>query len=345
MKIVYFSIFFFSYLIISCTERQDTVAVGPHPSNWNNPNSQQFHGAVVIEGGAGGCTSCHGSNFQGGSSGVSCYTCHGSYPHPGDYLAPESPNFHGNYLRTAGNWNLQECQECHGSKYSGANTGLSCKTSGCHINPDGPEACNTCHGSFAGDVTDIESWAPPRGLNKEMTSSDPAVGAHQAHLIYYNYLAGVTACQECHVVPQNYGDPGHIDESPGAEVIFNGTLAVTVTEGGNRVPIPNYNPASNSCSAVYCHGNWGLLKVQSTNKSGYAEDIMEGNSAAPNWIDANSAACGSCHGLPPTGHIGKDLSECANCHGDVVDGSGNIIDNAEHDNGQVNVFGAEYPMF
>ena len=72
---------------------------------------------------------------------------------------------------------------------------------------------------------------------------------------------------------------------------------------------------------------------------------MEGNTATVSWVDSTTAVCGSCHSLAPTGHLSYDISACGGCHMGVVNASGVILDNKKHINGNVNVFGEEYPMF
>ncbi len=343
----FFIISLLLFIALSCSEKRDTLEVGAHPEGWNNPASEKFHGKTVIESGRQSCQSCHGENYEGGNSGVSCYTCHViTYPHPNGFAQIGSPQFHGQYFKDIANWELQPCQTCHGTNYTGGNTGTSCKNSGCHSSAKGPEACNTCHGQFTGNVASLKTWAPPKGLNDETDMEEVAVGAHQAHLDYYSYLPDLASCQECHIVPQNYSDPGHIDDSPDAEVVFDGSLAYVKTEGGNRVPSPTYSNTNNTCSSVYCHGNWGLLKAQSSRKFAYGSAVlMEGNSANVNWTNTTAAVCGSCHNLPPTGHVSQSIDDCSDCHTGVVDEDGVILDNQKHINGKVNVFGEEYPMF
>ena len=63
---------------------------GGHPAGWADPNA---HGPAA-NGGLANCTSCHGTDFAGGFSGVSCNACHASNGHP--------------------NWQT-ECTFCHGS--------------------------------------------------------------------------------------------------------------------------------------------------------------------------------------------------------------------------------------
>ena len=57
-------------------------------------------------------------------------------------------------------------------------------------------------------------------------------------------------------------------------------------------------------------------------------------------MDGSEAQCGSCHGLPPTGHVDfGGLSTCTNCHFGIVNAQGQIIDKSKHINGVKNVFG------
>jgi predicted CxxxxCH...CXXCH cytochrome family protein len=116
------------------------------------------------------------------------------------------------------------------------------------------------------------------------------------------------------------------------------------TEGGNRAPNGFYDANANTCGNTYCHGNWGLLRSQSDNDFAYEADKIEGNNASPKWTDPASGACGTCHGLPPTGHS-PNLNACYICHDQVVDFNRVIIDKTKHVNGKVNLLGMEYPMF
>ena len=67
---------------------------GGHPVGWYDPaNPPGAHGPGA-NGGLSNCTSCHGTDFGGGTSGVSCNACHATSGHP--------------------NWQT-ECTFCHGS--------------------------------------------------------------------------------------------------------------------------------------------------------------------------------------------------------------------------------------
>jgi predicted CxxxxCH...CXXCH cytochrome family protein len=131
--------------------------------------------------------------------------------------------------------------------------------------------------------------------------------------------------------------PGHVDTPSPAEVQFEGTLSSKTTAGRT----PTYNADMLACSNTYCHGNF---------KNGNTNYTLVWNA---NSISA--AACGTCHGdpskatnaekaLPKTSANGgthPNNLACSNCHGNVVNSSGNIISASKHMNGKLNVFGSE----
>jgi predicted CxxxxCH...CXXCH cytochrome family protein len=136
--------------------------------------------------------------------------------------------------------------------------------------------------------------------------------------------------------------PGHVDTPPPAEVAFNDTLARLTTGDGTFMPNPSYNTTTVTCANTYCHGKWELKKSSSLYAYIFTDSVIVGAAAAPSWTGgASAAACGSCHGLPPTGHLSFPLNSCTNCHSGVVNGSGQIINQALHINGKANVFGSE----
>jgi predicted CxxxxCH...CXXCH cytochrome family protein len=329
--------------LAACSDPQNapTAAnekVSAHEPGWNLPAAAAFHGKILASKNfdARECRQCHGSQYEGGITNVSCKTCHTSYPHPAGFVGA-----HSSFIKSI-NYNLNSCKSCHGQNYGTVKANISCLT--CHNKQGGPEACNTCHGNFSGDATDLKTSAPPRGLNGETSPTAPAVGGHQAHLPADKSLAAA-ACQQCHALPQSFAAAGHIDADGKADLIFSDALARLKTEGGARAPNVVYNATANTCAGSYCHGNWGLLKSQSQYAFIYTADKMEGINAAPKWTDSASAACGTCHGNPPVGHQPHDLTRCFVCHAGVVDENGKISDKTKHINGKVNAFGQEYPMF
>ena len=344
-----FSLAFVAVLFHACSEPQEAPTgvqneVSVHGEGWLDPSSPNFHGTLLAKQGynTGDCRPCHGNQYDGGTAGVACYTCHASYPHPASGWVSGSSS-HYVYLKS-NNYDLPSCQPCHGQDYGLVKVNNSCLT--CHPQQGGPEACNTCHGNSGRDAADLRNAAPPEGLDGETGSTTPAVGAHQTHLAYFKHLPARDICQECHVVPANFTDASHIDDNSRAELSFNGPLGNLKTEGGTRVPQVVYDLNSHTCSNSYCHGNWGLRKSQAgDNGFAFAAEVMTGNPAVPNWSDPSSTSCGSCHGLPPTGHNPFPITACMNCHSGVVNGFGVITDSTKHMNGKVNVFMTEYPMY
>lgn len=238
---------------------------------------------------------------------------------------------------------MLECQVCHGATYTGeTRVNISCQTAGCHVDRTGarksPEACNTCHGDFSAPARDTSTFAPPKGVKGETSTSYRGVGAHQVHL-KGGAVSGGFDCTECHTVPKTFFETGHVDTDLPAEVFFNGPLgrlrsAVT--------PAPVYSSQDLSCANTFCHGNWRLRRSASPYAFVYTDSIMVGANKTVGWTaGAADGACGTCHGIPPVGHIASTLSACVNCHPGVVNSAGQIIDKTKHINGKVDAFGSE----
>ncbi len=280
--------------------------------------------------------------------------------HDAGWSDPASANFHGRVLSASAPtpFDLSSCARCHAQTFSGGTSGVSCTQSGCHVDENGVaksmQACNTCHGSFRAPDSLVSSWAPPRSLNGDTLTTDPGVGAHQAH-VTTGVDGGNVACQECHNVPARVTDPGHIGTPPvHATVAFNGPLSSLVTGNGTSVPVPVYDPVAHQCSSTFCHGTWKLVVDSSKGEPYtrfYTDTVMLGGSFAPVWTGgAAQATCGStCHGVPPTGHQIFDVTQCYNCHytdtpGDLIDRSGKIVDHSRHVDGKIQVFSTESPF-
>ncbi len=353
---------FVSVLLTSCSDLKTNLPLATsnslqvHDENWeSNPSSSSFHGVYLKSTGwqDNECKTCHGSTYTGGTSGKSCFRCHPSYPHPTGFAsgivystsASGSGTTHGTYLYNT-NFPLTSCQLCHGSTYAGGTiTNVTCMNSGCHVDvtntPRSPESCNTCHGNFSAPASNSLASAPPRDVLGDTVTTARGVGAHQKHLVT-NTIGVAVKCQECHSVPTQLSSPGHLGTLP-AEVAFNGPLATMTTGSGTFVPKPSYNPSSLRCSNTYCHGNWTLRKATSPSQFAYTDSVMAGSNYSPAWTNGSAdAACGSCHGLPPKGHIAVPLSTCGSCHFGIVSTDGKIIDESKHINGKINVFDQEY---
>ena len=113
----------------SCSNDQNPLPSKSHTEDWNNPESENFHGLKVVELGENSCKSCHGVDFLGGESKVSCFSCHATYPHMKEWMVISSAMFHGAVLKNNA-WDTKKCSDCHGADFRGGETKVSCYT--CH---------------------------------------------------------------------------------------------------------------------------------------------------------------------------------------------------------------------
>lgn len=330
--------------IAGCSELKSDLPQAPvtyfHGEGVFNKQSDQFHGKMVADSPDGlvECKSCHGVDFSGGITDVSCKSanCHPTIDvHQQGIVDTTSQNFHGKFMPSVG-WDITKCADCHNSDFSGGLASPSCLT--CHTEENGPGACNTCHG----DPASGGHIFPPQDLEGDTSTTAPGVGAHVAHLVT-NDLGSTIRCSSCHQFPSSYDAPGHLGTPP-ADIIFGRTAIF------NRGINASYDYMNHSCSNTYCHGNFVTLrdtvaeeyKFIFVDSTGAQSDSIVGNNMTVIWnrVDSTQAQCGSCHGLPPTGHRYQTWpTSCTICHTGVIDAEGNIIDSTKHINGVVNVFG------
>jgi predicted CxxxxCH...CXXCH cytochrome family protein len=221
--------------------------------------------------------------------------------HEAGILNPHSPDFHGALLAD-NHWDLSLCTGCHGDAFEGGPAEAPCTT--CHT--EGPDACTTCHRA------DLR-----------------ARGSHAAHLTGDDGPLSLDDCVHCHVVPVAYDSPGHLfaadgtPDPPPADVTFE-SLAALTPNAAHRAGPPTYVYESGTCQNVYCHG-----------------DVLgDGNAALtrPIWFDGGSgqAACGTCHGLPPSSHHPSQV-ECQLCHQRVAGPEQTVAAPELHVDGMVQV--------
>ncbi|MBT3617270.1 MAG: CxxxxCH/CxxCH domain-containing protein [Candidatus Marinimicrobia bacterium] len=304
-------IFIILLMIPACDE---TANPSIHPDEWIIQGAENSHMAKIEASGVQTCSVCHGKDYYGGSSGISCNQCHagGSSGHPEFFawISPDSSDYHGRIFWENG-WDFTDCQKCHGDDFAGGVTGSSCNT--CHTSGIG--SCTTCHGDAVSGVA-----YPPKDIYNNTDPSLITVGAHRVHM---ESEISTVNCDECHQVPTNYLDNGHLDSDNIAEVIF-GSVATD-----SSVLSPTWDRSNTSCSNIYCHGAFSFS---------YGDSLITGNNSSVIWTDYESAECGTCHGLPPDGHTGTwTKQQCFICHSTVLDANGIIIDKTKHINGQVDL--------
>jgi|GEM_PF-2550228 len=252
------------------------------------------------------------------------------------------------------------------TKYSGISTGSklprtgygTCSTSDCHgrfTRAWGTAAsaltmCDKCHGS----ATSPRGFYNTQGPDGTLSVYSTAVGVHDIHIQnlnsprkstfarYTSYATGYS-CNQCHNTPSGPFSPGHVDTALPAEANFNNVSSIA-----NRGIVfqyystPAYSRATQTCSAVWCHGA-GMHSNRATDE--YAGTTPPARSN-PKWnvpflTGSGVTDCTKCHALPPAApnssytHFGKTLQSCASCHQHVsADGYG-FKDKTLHVNGTV----------
>ncbi len=227
---------------------------------------------------------------------------------------------------------------CHGGDAPAWGSTIACGS--CHTTPPAShgkaDQCDGCHPSVAKDAQTIVGASLHVNGKIDYAAEDavactgchaqsPETGAHKTHTTAGPRHAAL-ACTDCHVVPRKVDDAGHIlradgtvDEPP-ADVTF-GALAGL---GAKRTGPPAYEPASRTCTNVYCHGG--------------ASGDASATSVMPKWEAPTSTAvdCASCHGKPPASHQGE-ATVCVACHPAVAAADGMIATPALHANGRVDL--------
>jgi len=270
--------------------------------------------------------------------------------------APESPGnprggLHGRAALdfTPPSTGLAACLKCHsvgGVAYGSAEGEATSSCNDCHTAagvPNWLSSCTFCHGTpgrtgnFPGTDANLAA-APPFGVQGETSSSQVAVGAHQAHV---NPTAGAAlaspfSCTQCH----NPMPPAAPHPSGATSLVAFGGLAAAGPTA------PSWNPTAATCAATYCHGNYSgdfaYTFYGDPRTASYA-----GKNATATWT-SGPMTCGSCHGNPPTipgmsqsyvWHSGSHGggNNCDLCHPDA-NATGTAITNlALHVNGVVDV--------
>ncbi len=199
------------------SQNMNPVVPGFHPNGWASPASPSFHGRAIADSGftMASCKSCHGSDYRGGTTTVSCYTCHARGP--------------------------ESCNTCHGSSLSIAPPvdldGDSSATSpgvGAHQSHvrtsaiSGVFKCSTCHPALKG-------FSDPAHINP----SNP-----EATIAFTDPIAHTPSDNK--VIPNPAFDPDALSCS--------GTYCHGAFDGGNQNNAPVWN-ASDQAKCGTCHGN------------------------------------------------------------------------------------------
>jgi predicted CxxxxCH...CXXCH cytochrome family protein len=273
----------------------------------------------IANGGASGCTECHGSDLSGGISGTSCFGntagCHHGPVAATWVTAPPAAQQHGVSAKKApGSSGFASCQICHGADFRTVRGGST---------------CFTCH------TTAPHAPGPWRGptYTHGTTDNTNAPVCYQCHS-----YTGTVNPNNPHVPPT----PAPTGTAPGC---FNGTMC-----HNEATPHPLGSPAWYATPpAAQPHGSvdngakgapgttTGFLYCQSCHGTG--TDFAGGSSGVSCTNNPNAA----CHGPavasphPPTPWRGSpythattnpgNASVCANCHRNANPGTPDCFNN------------------
>lgn len=245
------------------------------------------------------------------TQGLTTWVVEGAWParngtHPGQWLDPRTPAWHGTYLRQT-DWQpivdptrSDACGLCHAGSPAPVD-GITNFPPGaqdctdCHDLPGGVMACGTCHGDGLRPY-------PPR--DQCYFPGPPFGGAHMAHTESSAILPTPLSCQACHF-GQDYSMLDGIHGNGVIDVIFQPAWG----------SIAGYDFDSMAC-ATTCHIRGGTMPMVS-------------------WDETFELDCGSCHQALPPGH---SPIACTGCHRGINAEGTELVADAPHINGRVDAF-------
>lgn len=138
------------------------------------------------------CSSCHGANYEGGNSHVSCISCHPNYPHAPNWkvtdpLAIPLGGQHGPAFLSGPRNFTSSCTQCH------PQFGVGLDFLDLDVSVQAP-ACNSCHVFYphlkSPEVAIVDDW-----LTGSTSSS------HSVQFLYESFTEGPGSpnlCKDCH---------------------------------------------------------------------------------------------------------------------------------------------------
>ena len=280
----------FAVLWTGCTDlKVPSMPEEVHSEEWSQASSENFHGNKVALAGLVSCPTCHGQDYGGGTSEVSCNSCHnGPGGHPNGWLNKTSEKFHGTAIIAAEGY--QECALCHGEEYKGKkNSGGSCYI--CHNGPSGHPA---------------EVWLAKTSEEFHgLAASDRGLSACAAcHGEDYEGGISGTSCKTCHTSQSGHPAQGWLVRGDmkfhGARWLETGTQYCAGCHG------EDLRGGDANISCYTCHngpsGHPAEVWLVKTSES------FHGLAAS----DRGLSACAACHGEDYEGGISG--TSCKTCH-------------------------------
>jgi predicted CxxxxCH...CXXCH cytochrome family protein len=193
-------------------------------------------------------------------------------------------------------------------------------------------ACNGCHrgtvdehGAIVRGGHHLDGAVQLEGDCGACHGLPPATGAHAAHvgvalspaIDSYGDLRILAdapgpdtggyafGCGHCHPLDAARHGTGEVDLSP--------PPTATGTLKDRNAPAASYDPATGTCSGVYCHSGGKGIAVLLRSAPGVIEAVGPFRTT-PAWTSGTSPGCGGCHGNPPRYESGGAGAEDANTH-------------------------------
>lgn len=268
----------------SCHDCHGSAASHPTGQTWLDKNSPTFHGSVAKNDLA-SCAQCHGDDYAGGLSGVSCSQCHFG---PAGSKVPEGETWiHGTTPHSSLALYSAVCNQCHELNRSYGNE---------------PSTCHDCHGSGVAHPTG-QSWLDKNSstfhgaeANSDLTQCAACHGA--------DYLGGTSgvSCSQCHFGPAGSKVPDGESWSHGT--IPHSSLSI-YSAVCNQCHNLNRSYGNDPTACHDCHGSGASHPTGQT--------WLDKKSASFHGIAATNdlTQCAQCHGSDYLGGVvGVTCSQC-----------------------------------
>ena len=250
---------------------EDSLALGAikiHPSDWVQVGSENSHGKFIrkTSWNLDQCKQCHGSNYNGGISKSSCYTCHSA---PG---GPEACNTcHGNLLNSAPPRDLSNNFStsspgvgAHQAHVVGGKLSLGFDCNECHVKPSNLKSPGHLPVS-SDDTTPNKAEVIFQPLSLSRNSTPIGIGDSLVPNPNYNYEQLTCSNTYCH----GYFRNGNLGNTPKWNVV-DGTQSACGTCHG-LPPGGNHPGVSSTSCASSCHNDvvelsGGQLRIKDKSK-------------------------------------------------------------------------------
>ncbi|MDD2898098.1 MAG: hypothetical protein PHI31_05230 [Desulfuromonadaceae bacterium] len=157
-----------------------------HPADWAaTGHKTAAKAAASTSTGLDYCRNCHGTDFKGGTSGTSCFSCHSSAPHAKPWLKSAGAT---TYIHsTTDQTNATACGRCHGGGAKLATPTTPPANAGCFNN-------TLCHGTVV-----AHAFPNPGSLHRTSTTGCSSCHALGTGASPYPVAASIAPdCKSCH---------------------------------------------------------------------------------------------------------------------------------------------------